>query len=224
MPEPSLRAMQLGLIAFTPEDLQNDLADPNDRPYASLLFVSNSRTYVVDHAGPVYDTSVAFGILGLDAAKGCSEPCIEATGSKRSRAGWDHQISDGGEPTFRVTMARQALLAVVSRSQPDACRPQMAGRRQRRLPDRGQRRIVGAMGHHRHAVVEHEPRTRRLHDAAGADRRRAAGGVAQGTLCMGRREAACPATTHFCRASSGTATSSTGPTSSRRSSARPGWA
>ena len=111
MPEPALRSLQTGLIAFTPEDLHNDLADPNDRPYANLLFVSNSRTYVVDPAGPVYDTSVTLGVLGLDAAEWMQQAVHSATGSSEVGAGWDHQISDGGEPTLRVTMARQALLA-----------------------------------------------------------------------------------------------------------------
>src|SRR5690606_17887995 len=39
-------ARQFGLMAFTPQDIVNREPQHDDRPYASLLFVSNSRTYV----------------------------------------------------------------------------------------------------------------------------------------------------------------------------------
>ena len=110
-PETVFRSLQFGLIAFTPDDLEDPAPIPNDRPYASLVFVSNSRTYVGHPDGPVYDTSLAVGMLGLDAAELLQCGIHEAVDSREPAAGWDHQISEGGEPTLRVTIARQALLA-----------------------------------------------------------------------------------------------------------------
>lgn len=106
-----LHSLQVGLIAFTPDDLNNRDPLPLDRPYASLLFLANSRTYVTHPAAPVYETSFTFGVLGLDAAKAIQRGIHTGLNQKRVPEGWDHQISDGGEPTLRFTWARQSLLA-----------------------------------------------------------------------------------------------------------------
>jgi hypothetical protein len=110
--ETVLRSLQFGLMAFTPDNLKDPAPIPNDRPYASLVFVSNSRTYVRHPDAPVYDTSLAVGMLGLDAAELLQRGIHEAVNSPGPAAGWDHQVSDGGEPTLRLTIARQALLAI----------------------------------------------------------------------------------------------------------------
>jgi hypothetical protein len=49
-------------------------------------------------------------MLGLAAAADVQRVLHDITGSVRPR-GWSHQISDGGEPTIRYSLARQALLA-----------------------------------------------------------------------------------------------------------------
>ena len=109
--ESPLRALQIGVLAFTPQDLRSSEPLHDDRPYASLVFASNSRTYVLNQGRTVYDTSFALGVLGLDVAAAVQRAVHEATQSDKRAAGWENQISDGGEPTFRVTLARQALLA-----------------------------------------------------------------------------------------------------------------
>jgi hypothetical protein len=106
-----LHSLQVGLIAFTPGDLNNHDPLPLDRPYASLLFLANSRTYVTHPAEPVYETSFTLGVLGLDAAKAIQRGIHTGLDQDRVPEGWDHQISDGGEPTLRFVWARQALLA-----------------------------------------------------------------------------------------------------------------
>ena len=106
-----LHSLQTGLIAFTPSDLNNHDPLPLDRPYASLLFVANSRTFVAHPAQPVYETSFTLGVLGLDAAKAIQRSIHTGLSQNRVPEGWGHQISDGGEPTLRFTWARQSLLA-----------------------------------------------------------------------------------------------------------------
>jgi hypothetical protein len=104
-------SLQFALIAFTPDDL--NVAEPifDDRPYASFVGAANVRTFVAEPMGPVYETSFAVGILGLDLAKALQRGLHEALDLDEIPAGWGHQISDGGEPTFRFGWGRQALLA-----------------------------------------------------------------------------------------------------------------
>lgn len=64
-----LHSLQAGLVAFTPDDLNSHDPLPLDRSYASLLFLSNSRTFVTDPAQPVYETSFTLGVLGWDRPK-----------------------------------------------------------------------------------------------------------------------------------------------------------
>lgn len=106
-----LHSMQVGLLAFTPDDLNNPAPIYDDRPYASLLFLANSRTYVSHPSEPVYETSFTLGILGLDLAKGIQRELHQQLSLEQIPEGWDYQISEGGEPTARFVWARQSLLA-----------------------------------------------------------------------------------------------------------------
>ena len=82
---------------------------PGDRPYASLFFLSGGRQYVTAARSVVYDSSLTLGILGLAAARDVQEALHDVTGSIRPQ-GWAHQVSAGGEPTARYSLARQALI------------------------------------------------------------------------------------------------------------------
>lgn len=106
-----LHAVQFGLLAFTPDDLNNPEPIYTDRPYASLLFQSNSRTFVSSPTAPVYETSFTFGFLGLDLAKGLQRGLHQELNLDKVPEGWDYQISEGGEPTARFIWARQSLLS-----------------------------------------------------------------------------------------------------------------
>jgi len=57
----------------------------------------------------VYDSSLTLGLLGLAAARDVQDALHAVTGSIRPE-GWSHQISAGGGPTIRYSVARQALL------------------------------------------------------------------------------------------------------------------
>ncbi len=103
-----LHSLQVGAIAFTPSDIQLDAVTPGDRPYASLLYVANGRSYVRGADLTVYHTSFSIGVLGTRAVPEFQDQFHGAIGAHKPQA-WDHQISDGGEPTFRYTATRQDL-------------------------------------------------------------------------------------------------------------------
>jgi hypothetical protein len=101
-------ARQLGLMAFTPSDTLVSEVQPNDRPYASLLFVSNGRVSVDAGNRAAWTSSLTVGVLGLSLSERLHSTVHELVGSE-SPKGYDHQISAGGEPTARYTLARQKL-------------------------------------------------------------------------------------------------------------------
>lgn len=101
-------AQQFGLIAFTPADIAATQPLYEDRPYASLLFVSNGRVRVdADNRG-AWSSSLTLGVLGLAASGRLHSAVHELTGSEEPQ-GYDNQISAGGEPTARYTLARHHL-------------------------------------------------------------------------------------------------------------------
>jgi hypothetical protein len=101
-------ARQIGLMAFTPGDTLARQPLYDDRPYASLLFVSNGRLRVdADNRG-AWSSSLTIGVLGLSLSERLHSAIHEVVGSAKPR-GYAHQISAGGEPTARYTLARHAL-------------------------------------------------------------------------------------------------------------------
>jgi hypothetical protein len=106
----SAHAFAAGLLVFTPRSLGARNVVRGDRPYASLFFVSAGRRYASTDSPVAYDTSLTVGVLGLAAADDVQRVLHDVTGSEQPK-GWAHQVSDGGEPTARYSLARQALLA-----------------------------------------------------------------------------------------------------------------
>jgi len=101
-------ARQFGFMAFTPSDTLTAAPQPDDRPYASLLFTSNGRVRVdADNRG-AWTSSFTFGLLGMSAAEDIHTAVHKLVGSEPPQ-GYDNQISAGGEPTARYTLARQRL-------------------------------------------------------------------------------------------------------------------
>ncbi|MDE2447575.1 MAG: lipid A deacylase LpxR family protein [Gammaproteobacteria bacterium] len=106
----SAHAFAAGLLVFTPRDLGAHGLVHGDRPYASLFFLSAGRRYAAPDSAVAYDTSLTVGMLGLAAAADVQRVLHDVTDSERPR-GWSHQISAGGEPTVRYSLARQALIS-----------------------------------------------------------------------------------------------------------------
>lgn len=101
-------ARQIGLLAFTPSNTLVREVQPDDRPYASLLYVSNGRITVDADDRGAWTSNLTIGVLGLSVSERLHSAVHELVGSESPR-GYDHQISAGGEPTARYTLARQEL-------------------------------------------------------------------------------------------------------------------
>lgn len=102
-------SLELGLYGFTPEDISQAEVIEDDRPYASLVYATsthNSLDVVTDTA---LSSSLSIGVLGLDVV-GELQNGLHAAVEGKEAQGWDQQISDGGEPTFRYALAKQRLL------------------------------------------------------------------------------------------------------------------
>jgi hypothetical protein len=108
------RALEFGLRLFTPRVLEAESALPGDRPYATLAYVTSSRLALVPGRDTAYQSSFTLGLLGLPIAGAFHRGLHQLIGSPLPN-GYSHQISDGGEPTFRYTVSRQRLIASGSR-------------------------------------------------------------------------------------------------------------
>lgn len=107
--EPTGRTLEVGLLLFSPQDLSATAPLPDDRPYASLAYVASSQVAHDPTRATAYQSTLAFGVLGLPLAETVHRAVHRAIGS-REPLGYSHQISDGGEPTFRYAVRRQQLL------------------------------------------------------------------------------------------------------------------
>lgn len=101
-------ARQIGLLAFTPSNTLISEVQPDDRPYASLLYLSNGRVRVDADDRGAWTSNLTIGVLGLSLSERVHDAVHELVGSEKPR-GYDHQIAAGGEPTARYTLARQKL-------------------------------------------------------------------------------------------------------------------
>ena len=106
-------SFEAGIFGFTPEDKEAERPLYDDRPYASLMYLSSSRVQVDPARQVAWHSSLTVGAMGLDLAGDIQNGVHKVIGSDRAE-GWEHQVSDGGEPTFRYAVARQKILPVSS--------------------------------------------------------------------------------------------------------------
>lgn len=102
-----LHSFETGVMAFTPQDISQTEPVLDDRPYSSLVFVSNLRQRVLPLENVSYQSSFTLGVLGLSVVAELQNELHEWFGGDMAY-GWDHQISDGGELTARYAISRQA--------------------------------------------------------------------------------------------------------------------
>lgn len=100
------RSLQLRVMAFTPGDLSASEIDHSDRPYASLWSLTGARLHVREDNGASDFAAVTVGILGLPATATLHRAVHEWTGAVVP-AGYEHQVSAGGELTARLAMAHR---------------------------------------------------------------------------------------------------------------------
>lgn len=106
---PETHATQYGILAMTPSTLRSDEPLFNDRPFANLVFMSAAQMRVLGDGTRARFSSFTVGALGLQAAEALMRGMHRAVGDELPQ-GWEHQISEGGEPTFRYVQAKQWLL------------------------------------------------------------------------------------------------------------------
>ncbi|MBK7301377.1 MAG: lipid A deacylase LpxR family protein [Moraxellaceae bacterium] len=106
---PTLHSMQVGIAAFAPQDLKRDDVNVDDRPYASLVYLTNSRQSLENSGRTAIQSTLTVGILGTHIAKVLQKE-IHKFSKSDSPQGWKHQIANGGEPTLRYTYASEHLL------------------------------------------------------------------------------------------------------------------
>ena len=105
-----LHSAQIGLQVFSPSDIGEDSAIYDDRPFANLVYLANSRRLVTSPTDPVYQSTLTLGLLGTQFGASIQNAIHRVVGSEQPR-GWDHQISDGGELTAQYALSRQSLLS-----------------------------------------------------------------------------------------------------------------
>jgi hypothetical protein len=107
--EPVATSIELGSTNFTPEDLAASEPIPDDRPYASLIYLTSRRQSVKGKW--LRRSDLDLGVLGLDVGKSVQR-AIHQTDFIDSPVprGWENQISEGGEPTLRYGHAFGRLL------------------------------------------------------------------------------------------------------------------
>ncbi|HEC07349.1 MAG TPA: lipid A deacylase LpxR family protein [Thiolapillus brandeum] len=105
----SFHSQQAGMTLFTPDDIESRAPVYDDRPYASLFFLSNTEFTVQPEADIAWLSRLSVGFLGLGLAEDVQGVLHAVTGSDTPN-GWQNQISAGGEPTFLLTCAMQNKL------------------------------------------------------------------------------------------------------------------
>lgn len=106
-------SFMLGTLAYTPDDLANPDPIYDDRPYASLIYLSNKR--VRANHNNALAAEVLFGIIGTSFSQNMQTHLhslsreIANTTEPVEPRGWSHQISDGGELTLRLRLSNSRL-------------------------------------------------------------------------------------------------------------------
>lgn len=128
LPSNTLSLMRFSLSYFTPLDIDSVDVIANDRPYASLLALEVSKSYIYLKGNHPYSLTFQLGIgfLGLPIAK-MMQSAMHAdllrkdTSARPVPLGWHNQISNGFEPTALVTLERteRACFARIKKDDPE---------------------------------------------------------------------------------------------------------
>lgn len=102
-------ALTFGLQLFTPKDLEAEEPLPDDRPYATLAYLTGSSLELDFDHNVALQSSFTLGLIGLPIVGELHRSVHVLLGSPLPN-GYSHQISNGGEPTFRYVVSRQRLL------------------------------------------------------------------------------------------------------------------
>ncbi len=115
-PAISKHSIELGLSLFTPQNIVRSDPIPDDHPYANLLFVANTRQTILPKTSLLYQSALAVGFLGLPVGEWFHSAAHSSVDGTEPQ-GWDNQISEGGEPTFRYSIGLQKSLTTSQSTQ-----------------------------------------------------------------------------------------------------------
>lgn len=102
-------SFEVGMYGFTPDAISFEQTIDDDRPYASLVYTASSRQHFDASATVAWHSNLSIGVLGLGFI-GDLQNGVHRLINRQEAVGWSHQISAGGEPTLRYSIARQELL------------------------------------------------------------------------------------------------------------------
>lgn len=108
-PATARRALTFGLQLFTPQDLEAEEPLLDDRPYATLAYLTGSSLKLDADRNVALRSSFTLGLLGVPIVGELHRSVHALLGSPLPN-GYAHQISNGGEPTFRYAVSRERLL------------------------------------------------------------------------------------------------------------------
>ena len=106
-------SFMLGSLAYTPDDLSDTQPIYNDRPYSSLIYLSNKRVRADDKTAIAAEILV--GVIGTSFSQYVQSKFHSLyrdwanTDEPVEPSGWSHQISDGGEITLRLRLSNSRL-------------------------------------------------------------------------------------------------------------------
>ena len=106
-------SFMLGTLAYTPDDLADTQPIYDDRPYSSLIYLSNKRVRADDKNALAVE--VLLGIIGTNLSRDVQTALhslsrrITGNDVPVEPKGWSHQISNGGELTMRLRLSRSRL-------------------------------------------------------------------------------------------------------------------
>jgi len=103
-----LHSIEFGFTVFTPSNITEVDQQTGDRPFASLIYLSNTKESIDLENDSAWVSSFTIGILGSKLVQELQTEIHKVTGSEEP-VGWKNQISDGGELTFRYSLAKQNL-------------------------------------------------------------------------------------------------------------------
>lgn len=98
-----------GMAAFTPKAISDSEPRHDQRPYACLAFMHNTRQTLIPARNTNYVTTLVLGLLGTNLCENVQDLIHDWTDGVEAR-GWSHQIAEGGEPTLLWRGSRQRLL------------------------------------------------------------------------------------------------------------------
>ena len=101
-------SIEVGFTVFTPDEISDVNNQSNDRPYASLLYLSNTQESLDMTSNSAWISSVSLGVIGSKLVSEIQTELHKALGSD-TPVGWDNQISNGGELTLKYSLAKQSL-------------------------------------------------------------------------------------------------------------------